>query len=1092
MKNVFLQAHIFLFLLLFSISSKAQVTSSTISGKVQDIQKQDVIGATVLAFHLPSGTKYGMVTDADGGYTIADMNPGGPYRITISYIGYTTQDKENVFLSLGANTGFDFTLSDKPAIMTEVVIKAEKGGLKTGSGTKIGEEMIKTLPSANRSIQDMTRLTPQNSNNSFAGTNFRYNNVTIDGTINNDAIGFSASLGGQTNSSGMPGSSTRTNSISLDAIQDVQVYIAPFDIKIGNFLGGSVNAVTRSGTNTVSGSIYAYGRNASLVGPNNAGDKSSISSEYYDYQTGFRIGLPIIKDKLFFFSNIETTKHKEPVSYSAGSTDASGTPIGILTNAEAQQITDTLQKRYGFNPGTYGAYSIYSQSTKLFNRIDFKINDQNSLSLRNNTVISEATNLERDGASFRFGGMDFKQTNNQSSTVAELKSRFGNKASNSLILGYSAIHDFRDPTSSNTSFPQTEIGYKGGTIYFGNDREATVFNMKQNTFELTDNFTLYKGKHTLTFGTHNEFYDLTYGFVNALNGRVSYKSLADFNYDNGTASNVNRVRGTYASAEANNNRQTLIDNPYAQYSVKMLSAYAQDEIQVTKNLKLVPGIRVDYASVGTNPPVSATSAATIYDAKVGTTYTNTPINQITNNLFGNALISPRLGWNWDVNGNRSFIVRGGTGIFTGRIPFAWLGYAYYNDGVGFYSYDINNKAVLAGQNITVKGDPLTVNTSATSARDFAVNNGQAKLVQADLIDNNFKMPQVWRTNLGLDYTTAGYKFTVEILYTKVLNDLKFQQVNLRDSVVYYSYDTNKEMPIYQGGKINTGFSNAYMLSNTDQGYRYSITAQVSKSYDMGLSVMAAYTYGESKDITNGIRNSMESNFQMNQSLSPNNPQLAYSNFDVRNRFIAQIGYKAKWNEKHTTTFSLYASTQTGAPFTWGIVNGTLANTGQAAGLSFLPNNVSQFAAAGATPTAAQVQNFADYQAFVSQNPYLATRQGKFTERNGDNTPSNTTADLRIMHQFNFGAANKQNIQISLDIFNLTNLLNSSWGWAYFVPNTFNSTASTGLTIAGNSTPAQGDIYKSPYFKWTNPGATPYQVDQFSSRYQMQLGLRYSF
>lgn len=1080
----------FIFLLSFSFNTFAQVTSATISGKITDANKEDVIGASIVAFHVPTGTRYIMVSDIDGRYTIADMNPGGPYKLTISYVGLATQENNNVTLNLGANPGFDFIMAEGASALAEVVVKAEKGPLKTGAGTKIGEEAIKNLPSSSRSLQDMTRMTPQSANNSFAGTNFRYNNVTIDGTINNDAIGFSPSLGGQTNSSGMPGASTRTNPVSLDAIQDVQVYLAPFDVKIGNFLGGSVNAVTRSGTNEVKLSIYGYGRNAAMVGPNNVTDKARIGSSYLDYQTGFRVGFPIIKNKLFFFTNMETTKHVEPVQFAAGSVDASGNASGLLTRVEAQSIIDTLQKRYGFNPGGFDAYDIYSKSYKFFNRLDWKLNDENSLSIRNNTVMSEANNFERDGASFRFTGMDFKQMNNQSSTVAELKSRFGSKASNSFIVGYSTIHDFRDPTSANFAFPQTEIGYKGGTIYVGNDREATVFNMKQNTFELTNNLTLYRGKHTFTVGTHNEFYNLTYGFVNAWNGRVSYKTLADFNYDNGTASNVNRVRGTYAANDANNTRDNLYNNPYAKYNVNLLSVYGQDEIQIGNNVKLTPGIRADYSMVGTNPAISPISAATVYDSKVGTTYTNTPINQIKNKLFGNILVSPRLGFNWDVNGNRSLVVRGGTGVFTGRIPFAWLGYAYYNDGVGFYSYDVNNKAVTAPAKITVKGDPLAVNTSATPAKDFAINNGQAKLVQADLIDNNFKMPQVWRTNLAADYTVNGYKFTLEFLYTKVMKDLKFQQVNLRDSVIYYNYDTNKEMPIYVGGKINKGFSNAFMLSNTNKGYRYSATAQISKTYKMGLNFMLAYTFGESKDITNGIRNSMESNFQMNQSLTPNNPLLTYSNFNIRNRIVAQLGYNAKWNSKNSTTFSLFFSTQSGTPFTWGLINGTLAGTGQAAGLMYMPDNVALFAPAGATPTAAQAQNFADYKAFVAENPYLQSRLGKFTERNGDITPANTTADFRILHQINFGKKEKQNVQLSFDIFNLTNLLNPKWGWSYFVPNTFNSTASTGLAVAGKND-VKADPSASPYFKWSNPGK-PYQVDQVSSRFQMQLGLRYSF
>ena len=1061
----------------------AQITTSSVSGQVKDKSGVEIPGASVIATHVPTGSRYGVATSFDGHYTIANMNPGGPYKIVVTSVGFKPQVREDIMLNLGSTSSFNFIVSEDATNLAEIVVKADKGGIKLGAGTSIGEQTMKVLPTLSRSLTDMTRMTPQGSStNSFAGTNFRYNNVTIDGSINNDAIGFSPSLGGVSGTSGMPGSSTRTNPVSLDAIQDVQVYIAPYDVKIGNFTGGSINAVTRTGTNTVTGSVYGFGRNATITGPNNAGDGAKIPSDYSDFQTGFRIGLPLIKDKLFFFTNEEITRRNEPIFYGAG--DAGS----LIDAGTASKITNYLVTNYGFNPGETNNYSIYSRSNKFFNRLDWNISDKHQLSIRNNYVTSEASNLERDAANFRFGSMDFKQVNNQNSTVAELKSRFGNgNVSNSLVLGYSDIQDYRDPSSSSitgnnansVSFPQTEISYNGGTIFLGNDREATVFNMKQKTFEITDNVTFFKGKHTFLIGTHNEVYNINYGFVNSWNGRIAYRSVDDF-----LAGKVNRVRGAYNFGD--NSRDNLFNNPYAKFTVGLYSVYAQDEIQVSDNFKLSPGIRFDVASTD-SPVLSPKTTSTAIDINAGSTYTaGTLLSQVNNQLFGQVLVSPRLGFNYDLKGDKSLVIRGGTGIFTGRIPFAWLGYAFYNDGVGYGAFDINNRATA-----TNKGDVLK-----DGAKTFAFNNGQGNLTQVDAMSNNFKMPQVFRNSLAVDYTTKnGYKFTVEGIYTKTINDLKFQQVNLKDSVKYFSYDTQKQMPIYLSGgatgqKLNTAFSNAYELSNTSQGYRYSVTLQASKTYGFGLNFNMAYTYGESYDLTNGVRNSMESNWQLNQSLTPNEPKLSYSNFDIRNRIIGSIGQNIKWNKNQTTTITGVISAQSGAPFSWGFVNSTIANTPQAAGLAYVFKDEAEAtkyfvdkknSAGVVTETAAQqATNFIN---FVNEDDYLSTRKGNFTERNGGRTPWNTTMDVRILHNVKVGVKNA--VQISLDIFNFTNLLNSAWGRNYFISNSFNSTVGLGLARSNSG------VATDPTYTFTKPTAT-YSTDQLSSRWQMQIGLRYSF
>ena len=1055
---------IFAFAILSFGYAFGQETSSRIFGKLKGTTSELSIKIT----HLPTNTVVETKSNNKGLFTIENLTAGGPYKIEVIDGQNTVYANDHLQLSLGSNDLPIINLGSQDKNIDEVKVIANRRS-RAKNGIAISEAQITGLPNINRGIQDVTKLVPQSANNSFAGTNFRYNNVTIDGSINNDAIGFSPSLGGQTGTSGMPGSSTRSNSISLDAIQDVQVYIAPYDVKLGNFLGGSINAVTRSGSNDVTGSFYTYGRNASITGKNRVGDNSKMPSSFEDYIIGARAGLPIVKDKVFFFTNLEYTKRTDPVFYNAGEQGS------LLDEKTAGDLSNWVKNKYGFDIGDYTAHNNYSQSSKLFNKIDWKINDKHSLSIKNNTVFSEASNLERDGANFRFSSMDFIQKNQSSSTTLELKSRFNDKLNNTLLVGYSSIHDYRQPTSNNPMFPQVEISHNGGTVFLGNEREATVFNMKQKTLEITNNLTYKVGDHTLLFGTHNEFYNINYGFVNALNGRISYKSMNDF-----YAGTPSRIRGTYSLL--GENRDQLFNNPYAQFKINLWSAYVQDEFSIGR-LRLTPGLRLDYTQLGDMPNLSSAVTNSPNDPNLGNTYSYTPLSQLTNKYLNKPTISPRLGFSLNITEDKSVMLRGGSGVFVGRVPFAWLGYAFYNDGVGFGSYDYN--APTAAQ-LAANGDPLYAN-------NFPKWQNSSK-VQVDLIDNNFKMPKIWRSSLAVDYTLDGYKMTLEGIYTKVLYDLKFQQVNKTDNVTYYSYDTQHQMPIYTTN-INPAFSNAYLLSNTKEGYRYNLTAQISKNYQFGFNFFAAYTYGDAKDITNGIRNSMESNWQMNQSLTPNDPKLATSNFAIKNRVVANLGYNFKISDKNSLSTNVFFNAQSGNPFSWGFINSTIANTGQAAGLAYVFKDAQEAAkyivdiknSTGTVVTTA-AQQVADYEAFVNNNKYLKTRRGNFTERNGDFTPWNIQADLKITDEIQLG--NKKNIQISLSIINLTNLLNKDWGKVYFVPNTYNSTASVGLTKVGNvaaGQPAAGD----PTYNFKTPGL-PYTIDQFASRVQAQLGVRYNF
>ncbi len=1087
MKQILYIVSLFVLLAVTGSTVVAQETNGTIGGKVTDSKNEPLAGASVIAVHEPSGTKYGMATGNDGRYYLTGLRIGGPYTISVSMTGRETQKLEQVNIRLGDQLQFNFVMADAGTELSAVEVRAKKAGPKAntfGAGQNINRAQLAGMPTIARSIQDMTKLVPQaTKDNSFAGTNFRYNNITIDGAINNDAIGFSPSLGGITGSSGMPGSSTRTNAISLDAIEDMQVYLAPFDVKIGNFTGGSINAVTRSGTNTVTGSVYGYGRNAALTGKDKAGTLGKMNSDFYDYQAGFRVGFPIIKNKLFFFTNEEITDRKDPAQLMAGQAETAN----ILSVNDAESIRNATISRYGnaFDPGTAGAYTAYSRSQKFFNRIDWNINDRNQLSVRNNTILSKAVNMDRDQQDFRFSSMAYQQVNNQHSTVLEWKSRLGNRWSSSFIAGYSVVHDKRNPTS-DPSLPQVQITGRtpGTTIYFGTDREASIFDMKQRTLELTGNVTWRKGNHTVLFGTHNELYSIDYGFVNSWNGRVDFLSINDY-----LSNKPYRVRGSYNYN--NNNRDYILAHPEATFQVNMHSSYAQDEIQLSEKLKLVPGLRADYTWLPAKPALSDLTRNAYTDNAFGTTYTYTPLNRINNGYLGKVQISPRLGFRYDVNGDQRIILRGGTGLFTGRIPFAWIAYAYYNNGINYGSFDqkADAKSFVPGSDPLRGGNNGIAGFIEQNGAD--VKNRNAGKTQVDVIDNNFVLPQVWRTGVGMDYTNAtGYKFTLEGIFTKTMKDVMFRQVNIKDDPRYFGYDKEKQQPVFSG-TVDPHFSNAYLLSNTSKGYRYNITASVNRNYPFGLNASLAYTYGGSKDISNGIRNSMESNWQLNQALNPNNPGLAWSNFDIRHRIVANAAYRKSWNQSWITNVTLFVTAQSGSPFTYGIVNNSVQGLPQQVSLVYIPTTDEAIRffqdytnTAGQTVTAA-AQAIA-FNSYIDGNKYLRSRRGAFTERNTGHTPWNVQADLRIAQEYHL--PNKHFITLTIDVINLTNLINSNWGRVYFSPNTFNSTASVGLTP---TFPARQNPGPYPVYTFDNPGK-PYSIDFFNSRAQVQMGLRYSF
>ena len=1074
--------------------SFGQETTSTFNGIITDNTGANVAGASIIIKHLPTGFVTGTTSNRKGIFIIPNLKPGGPYNISISYVDLAPQLFENINLSLGNNAEVNIVLKPNNTSLTEVVV-ASTAKKQTG-GLSVGKSQLSTLPTLGRSLSDFTRLTPQSNNNSFAGSNFRYNNLTVDGAINNDAIGFSNSFGGVSGGgqSGAAGGGSRTNPYSIDVIQEVQVQLSPYDVKLGNFTGGSVNAVTKSGGNVVHGSIYGYGRNQALIGKSVDGLKTKIGSDFHDFQYGATLSGPIIQNKAFFIVNFEQTRRQEPTFYNAGD------PGSSISLADAESISNKLKTKYNFDAGAYmGAYNIFTKSDKAFARLDFNINPKNTLTLRGIYTNGSGNNLERTSTNFQFGSTDFTQHTKNINLTAELKSKISGNVNNQFNASYINVHEYRD--FPGTLSPFMDIG--GGAAWVGTWREASIYNMKQQTVEISDNLTYTKGIHKFTVGTHNEFYNLTYGFVNSFNGRWEYSNLNNF-----LADKPSRIRGAYSTnAKYPNNRTDLFNNSPNPYNVNLMSVYGQDEIAVNRKFKLTTGLRVDYSFLGHQIPIDKDFST----AKLNTataTYSNTPFNQITNKWLGAASLSPRIGFNWNVKGNQSLVVRGGTGVFVGRMPFAWLGYAETLSGGVYNNIDFRPTAAnTVGGNtvIPLAMDPTylkdTINahslTNATATREV------------DVIDNNFKLPKVWRSNIAVDFKFGkGYKLTLDALFTKTLFDVKFQQINIKDSVQYFTSGPT-QTPVYVGGKLNSQYSNVYLLSNTTEGYRYNLTGQLSKtstnlklgSHEFNTNWSLAYTYGASKDVSNGIRNSFQSNFEVNPAITPNNPQLSNSNFDLRHRIVSTVGANILWNKKNTTSLHFFYSGQSGNPYSvvynaGGNPFGNAAN----ANLPFIPSiqndiRLADYTLNGQVYTAGQ--QWTDLDNLISGDKYLNNRRGKYAERNGLRTPWNHEIDLKLMHEFKFGKDNARSLQISMDVFNVLNLLNNNWGHVYFVTNVNNYNVNL-LTFAKDangiapSKPSSGYLPTYNFNKPTGLNNHYYTVDPLNSRFQAQLGIKYNF
>ena len=1045
--------HIFLFLLL-ALGVQAQVTTSSMVGKVTDDKGEALIGATIVATHVPSGTTYGTVTNENGSYSLNNLRVGGPYNVVFSYVGYTETQENNVYLSLGQEFILNTKVSETGVALSEITVVGTKDNIlnskRTGASTNINKRQLETMPSLSRSLSDFTRLTPQANGSSFGGANNRFNNITIDGAVNNDVFGLSGS--------GAPGGQANTQPISIDAIQELQVVLAPYDVTYGNFTGGGVNAVTRSGTNNTEGSVYFFTRNQNTIG------KSVLTNlkatEFKNNQMGFRLGGALIKNKLFYFVNAEVGRISTPTTFNAGET---GSSISLAT---AELIAKTAKEKWNYDVGSYGVINTLTENNKFLVKFDYNINKNHQISLRNNYIKAFDDNMSRSGTFFRFGNNAYKFNNSQNITVAELRSKITNTISNNLIVGYSIIRDNRETQGS--LFPQITInnidGKSTNSVQFGSERSSTANELDQDIFEITDNVKFSKGNHQFTIGTHNEFFKFRNLFINNYNGRWDFNNVQDF-VDN----KPSRARATYSIVPG-------VDQPSAQFSAMQLGFYVQDEYKVSTKLKATIGLRLDVPIISDKPLLNTDIDTT--SAFGDLTTSNTPSGQL--------LWSPRLGFNYDASEDRSLQIRGGVGIFTGRVPFVWLSNQFSNSGKLFGTVDIKDNANTPTNEVNNNNgfEPIIANQKNVGTA--------AKTVEVNLVSKDFKLPQVLRFNLATDIKLPyGIIATLEGIYSKTLNNVVYSDINLKNSVAKidtsYSHGADTRALYKSSDKVNKAFTNVILLSNTNEGFNYSLTGQLSKQFDNGFSAMAAYTYGQAKSINDGASSTALSNWEFVQTSSAaNNPDLAISNFQLAHRLIGALSYTFKYgrNEAFGTGINIFYAGRSGNHFSY-IYNSSSDFNGDGAfsnDLIYVPKSISEinllpYTVGGVTTSPAD--QWASLNAFIENDPYLKSRRGQFAERNGAVTPWEHQVDLRIIQDLGTNIGNKKHgLQLTFDIFNFTNLLNKDWGRQYFVSN-------QALSLLNIDTAKKGFTYRN-----TNP--VGWSVSDFASRWQAQIGVRYTF
>lgn len=1073
-------------LMVSSYGVSAQETTSEIQGSVSD-GKAGLPGVNVVAIHQPTGTKYGTSTRLDGRYNLPNLKIGGPYTITVSFVGFKTETENDVTLLLGQTHKSNFILKEATTTLKEVVVTAGQNKVfnssRTGAQEIINRRLVEAIPNVNRSWKDLVKLVPSQNNLSFGGLSSQLNNVTLDGANFNNSFGLGdGTLGGQTGA----------QPISLDAIEQIQVNVTPFDVKYGGFAGGSVNTVTRSGKNQSFGSVYQFFKGEDLQGYK-VGDVT-LPKQKFDYDLkGFTAGGAIIQNKLFFFVNGETEKRSEPGTQWVAS-DANNTPNGINVSQAKAADLDALRKflieKYNYDPGVYQGYQYGSESKRLTTKLDWNINDKNSFSLKytllrssadippSNSQSVNASNGRRPGVTaMPFYGAGYTINNNADIIIGELTTRFSNNVSNKLQVGYTILRDFRG-TLSNGVFPQVDILDGNGLPFttFGYERFTYGNELNSDVFQINNIFNLYKGKHEFTFGTQNSFKKYSNGFSPNYAGAFRFNSLADF---------YASAAGTKPAAIYDLSWSLTDKFPLVGPKNTELSLFAQDKFRVKDNLTITYGVRADYVNFADNflfNPVVDTLTKFYGGVRLNTGQAPKAALQI----------SPRVGFNYDVYDDQTLQIRGGTGLFQGPPPFVWISNQASNSGMALFGSVTNATGYMFNPNIDAYRPTPTP--------------GLSKSYSLNVTDPNYKFPQVWKTTLAVDKKVLGWTVTAEGTYIKNINATVFQNVALPSTGNITLSDGRTRFikrSVYDAigtaqTPTNPNIGNAIYMTNANIGYVLFGTLQVQRQFK-NLAVNAAYTRQTAKDATINGSTAFTMWGARPTSTDPNNFEAGYSNNYLPHRIVASFVYGKEFFKNTKTSFGLlYEGSpnplQASLSYTYA---GDLNNDGFSGNeLMFVPKDASQIklinaaAVSGVADTRTQEELWNQLDAFISGNKYLNSVRGQFAERQALVLPWVNRADLNITQDFYIKVKeSKHTLRVTMDLFNFTNFLNKDWG-VNQIPTTI-----TPLSFVKLDTDGKTPIFSFPYLDGKNK--VPYTDSfrdnvGFSSRWQMQLGVRYIF
>ena len=1086
-----MQKRFFLFvaLLSFMVSTAiAQITTSGVKGLIK-ANGEDVIGATITVTHVPTGAVYRSVTNSVGRFTIQGMRAGGPYTVEISYIGYKTKEIKNVTLKLGEMSDLSTQLEEDAHALGEVVVKGKLGldASKTGAATSYSAKDIANMPSISHSIGDITRMNPmvsvsQSGAMSFAGVNNRYNSFQVDGAVNNDVFGLT--------SNGQNGGQAGSQPISTETIDQVQVSVAPFDVRQSGFTGGAINAITKSGTNTFHGSVYGNWLNKDLIGSKytlmNGKDSQKYDDET-DYRYGVTLGGPIIKNKLFFFANYEKSNKEYPNNYGYGS---EASKLGTEGFNIADEVLSILKEK-GYN-ASYNNPKNYTKSDKAGIKLDWNINDKHKATFGWRMVNAKQLNSNSTAGYLNASDYQYDFVSKTNTFTAELNSSFSEKINNQFQASYVSVRDHRDPKGIAPMIQIKNVG--GGTLCLGTERSSTANSLNQDIISFTDNLNWYVNNHTLTFGTHGEYYKFKNLFIQDNYGTYYFNNFDDFKmFANGqrVAQSVDSKTGKITYYNTLNqyrfgsaNVAVTGDPRWApEFAAGQIGFYAQDKFNVTPNFELTYGLRMDIPLFFDTPTENAEFNASA--AKQGW-------NVVTNHkLSSTPMWSPRVGFRWNIEKEHNMILRGGAGIFTGRIPFVWLSNNFTNTGIQTSVYNVygstgmteNKKETGKLNDVSLIVDPYkqSENTAKLAASNQTIN----------VFAKDFKFTQNLRLDLALDFTLAGIDFTLEGVLSKNLNDIYYKDLTrteagktLGETYESLAFDNR---PMFQ--KVTSTedanlkkFANVYMLDNTSKGYSYNLSLSAVKRFDFGLDLAASYTYSRSKSVNCGTSSVAQSNFNYNYTYqNPNSPELGFTAFNVPHQIKASAFYHKDYAEHWNTTVGLIYTGTSGSPYSlyyYGDLNQDGSNGND---LMFIPTDEQidkmQFKANKNYTAEEQKENFREW---IANDGYMSKHRGEYFKRYADNLPFESHFDFHLAQTYKFKVgAQVHSVELSFDVLNVGNMFNKKWG-------RYTSTGTakyySPVTYSGNG-----------QFQFLHPGNYEMRsYDDYYSRWRGQLGLKYTF